>query len=135
MKNYRFHHHPLYERLAHHAQVMNGRDHHLRHLVSVDQRLADFSTTGSGLFFDYSHQRVDGHTMDLLYDLADAAAFYDGRPRYVVLPGWESSARLERALDDVNLAMAPVLNTLRRDGTTSFVVYEIGSVEGAAGQK
>ena len=77
MKNYRFHHHPLYERLAHHAQVMDGRERHLRHLVNVDQRLADFSATGSGIFFDYSRQRVDGHAMDLLYDLADVAAVKD----------------------------------------------------------
>lgn len=57
---------------------------------------------------------------------ADAAAFFDGRPRYLVLPSWESSARLRRAVSQVGLAMSPVLTTRRRDGTTSFVVYEIG---------
>jgi hypothetical protein len=66
---------------------------------------------------------------------SDAAAFYDGQPRYVVLPSWESSARLERALKKVNMSMVPVLNTLRRDGAISFVVYEIGSAEGAARQR
>ena len=55
----------------------------------------------------------------------DAAAFYDGRPRYLVLPDWESSARLERALAELGLTMLPVLTTRRRDGATSFVVYKI----------
>lgn len=77
MENYRFHHHPLHERLADHAQVMKGHDHHLRHLINVNHRLADFSVTGSGMFFDYSRQRVDAPTMDLLYELADVAAVKD----------------------------------------------------------
>ena len=57
---------------------------------------------------------------------ADAAAHDDGRPRYLVVPDWQPSARLRRALEQVGLAMAPVLETRRRDGTTSFIVYEIG---------
>jgi hypothetical protein len=55
----------------------------------------------------------------------DAAALYDGRPRYLVVPSWESEARLERTLAQVRLAISPVLVTYRRDGTMSFVVYEI----------
>jgi 4-amino-4-deoxy-L-arabinose transferase-like glycosyltransferase len=57
---------------------------------------------------------------------ADAAALYDGRPRYLVLPDWESPARLERALAEVGLTTSPVLTAHRRDGTVSFVVWEIG---------
>jgi hypothetical protein len=60
---------------------------------------------------------------------ADAAAFYDGRPRYLVTPSWESAARLRRALAEVGLGMSPALITQRRDGTTSFVVWEVGSGE------
>ena len=56
---------------------------------------------------------------------ADAAALYDGQPRYLVVPSWESSARLKRALSEVGLDTSPVLTTRRRDGTRSFVVYEI----------
>jgi 4-amino-4-deoxy-L-arabinose transferase-like glycosyltransferase len=58
---------------------------------------------------------------------ADAAAFYDGRPRYLVLPGWESAGRLQRSLAGAGLAMAPVLRTYGRNGALSFTVYEIGS--------
>lgn len=60
---------------------------------------------------------------------ADAASFYDGHPRYVVVPRWESAARLERALTGVGLAISPVLTTCGRDGAPSFVVYEIGAWE------
>ena len=60
----------------------------------------------------------------------DAAGFYDGRPRYVVLPNWESPARLTRELAEVGLNLAPVMTAQRRDGTSSFVVYEIGSNPG-----
>lgn len=55
----------------------------------------------------------------------DAAAHFDGRPRYVVVPAWESAARLARALAAEGLGMFPVLTTQRRDGTTSFTVYAI----------
>jgi 4-amino-4-deoxy-L-arabinose transferase-like glycosyltransferase len=58
---------------------------------------------------------------------ADAAAFYDGRPRYLVLPGWESASRLQRSLAGSGLAMVPVLRTYGRNGALSFTVYEIGS--------
>ena len=66
MHTYRFHQHPLYERLAAHARLMNDESRHLRHLIAADQRLADFSCHGVGLFYDYSRQRVDAAAMALL---------------------------------------------------------------------
>jgi hypothetical protein len=57
---------------------------------------------------------------------SDAAALYDGRPRYLAVPDWTSSARLERVLAEAGLKLSPALTTHRRDGTASFVVYEIG---------
>jgi hypothetical protein len=60
---------------------------------------------------------------------ADAAAFYDGRPRYVVIPDWESPARLARALAAEDLSMSPVLTAQRRGGAISFTVYEIAPKE------
>jgi 4-amino-4-deoxy-L-arabinose transferase-like glycosyltransferase len=62
----------------------------------------------------------------------DAAALYDGHPRYVVLPSWESSDRLQRTLAAARMGMSPVLETRRRDGTLSFVLYEIGRADGSA---
>ncbi|MBC2713317.1 MAG: glucose-6-phosphate isomerase [Desulfosarcina sp.] len=77
MEEYRFHHHQLYDRLVHHAQSMNGDGYHLRHLIRADSRMAAFSAIGGGIFFDYSRQRVDVTTMELLSALADAAAAMD----------------------------------------------------------
>jgi hypothetical protein len=73
MEGYRFHHHPLYDRLAAHALSMNGEDRHLKTLIRANNRMADFSATGGGIFFDYSRQRVDATTMALLDELAEAA--------------------------------------------------------------
>jgi 4-amino-4-deoxy-L-arabinose transferase-like glycosyltransferase len=61
---------------------------------------------------------------------ADAAAFYDGRPRYLVVPDWESVARLVRALKGVELDLRPVMTTHRRDGSRSFVVYAVERLGG-----
>lgn len=77
MEGYCFHHHPLYNRLAAHALSMNGEDCHLKTLIRADNRMADFSTTGGGVFFDYSRQRVDATTMALLFELADDASVMD----------------------------------------------------------
>jgi glucose-6-phosphate isomerase len=77
MEGYRFHHHPLYDRLAAHALSMNGEDRHLKTLIRANNRMADFSATGGGIFFDYSRQRVDATTMALLDELADAACVKD----------------------------------------------------------
>ena len=77
MEGYRFHHHPLYGRLAAHALSMNGEDCHLKTLILADNRMADFSATGGGIFFDYSRQRVDATTMALLVELADGACVKD----------------------------------------------------------
>ena len=77
MEEYRFHHHQLYARLVDHAQLMHGDDRHLRHLIQTDQRMAAFSAIGGGILFDYSRQRVDTTTMQLLLALAEAAAVMD----------------------------------------------------------
>jgi hypothetical protein len=60
---------------------------------------------------------------------ADAAALYDGRPRYVVIPNWESPVRLARALAAVDLSMSSVLTVQRRGGEISFTIYEIAPKE------
>lgn len=77
MPAYRFHQHPLYRRLQAHAREMNGADRHLMHLIRQDQRLGEFSRCGGGLFFDYSRQRVERRTLDLLFELAAAAGAED----------------------------------------------------------
>ena len=74
MSSYRFHDHPLYERLTRQARRMQAPDRHLRDLIEGAGRLKTFSVEGGGLFYDHSRQRVDAETMDLLLELADAAS-------------------------------------------------------------
>ncbi|MGM0787297.1 MAG: glucose-6-phosphate isomerase [Thermodesulfobacteriota bacterium] len=45
-------------------------ENHLRHLLARQNRFADFSCSGGGLFFDYSRQRVDHDVMRQLRELA-----------------------------------------------------------------
>lgn len=86
MKEYRFHHHPSYRRLAEHAREMNGEDRHLRHLLSDNQRMIEFSRRGGGLFYDFSRQRVTDNTLDLLFELAAAA---DATNRFAAMASGE----------------------------------------------
>lgn len=73
MQDYRFHHHPTSDRLAEQAQRMNAEGHHLGTLIRNENRLSEYSAAGGGLLFDYSRQRVDAATMELLFRLADDA--------------------------------------------------------------
>ena len=55
--------------IAHHERI---KDVHLRTLFADDPGRAErFSTEGSGLFLDYSKNRVTGETMQLLLALAE----------------------------------------------------------------
>jgi 4-amino-4-deoxy-L-arabinose transferase-like glycosyltransferase len=58
---------------------------------------------------------------------ADAAAFYENQRHVLVVPSWESPNRLQRALLEHGLQLSPLMLADRRDGSTSFVVYEIGT--------
>jgi hypothetical protein len=56
---------------------------------------------------------------------ADAAAFVDAAPRYLVVPDWVSSVRIRRTLRESGLVLSPELVTHRPDGSRSFVIYRI----------
>lgn len=55
----------------------------------------------------------------------DVQAFGTREPRYVAFPGWESPARVARALNDVGYALEPLLTVTGNGGDPSFVVYRI----------
>jgi glucose-6-phosphate isomerase len=67
---------PAWRALAAHAEAV--RPLHLRELFAAEaDRFANFSLAADGLFLDFSKQRVDARTMELLRTLA-AAADIDG---------------------------------------------------------
>ena len=65
---------PVWKELVDRAAVINLPDKHLKHLITEPNRLDGFSAKGAGMFYDYSRQRVDQTTMDLLFELARVRA-------------------------------------------------------------
>jgi len=55
----------------------------------------------------------------------DVQAFGARGARYITFPSWESRARVEQALHGAGYALTPAFSTTRRDGTRSFIVYQI----------
>jgi hypothetical protein len=55
----------------------------------------------------------------------DVMAFGARESRYITFPSWESPARVAHRLAGVGYGLDPVLATVHRDTTPSFVVYHI----------
>ncbi len=68
---------PIWKKLLQQAEIINSKKNHLRSLLQEENRLNDFSGTGAGIFYDYSHQRIDGQTMELLLELAETRKVMD----------------------------------------------------------
>ncbi len=62
---------PEWKKLKKHACIINRKENHLKYLVGEKGRLENFSLKGAGIFYDYSHQRVNAKTMKLLFELAE----------------------------------------------------------------
>jgi 4-amino-4-deoxy-L-arabinose transferase-like glycosyltransferase len=55
----------------------------------------------------------------------DVLAFGEAEPRYISLPAWEPSARIEAALQEVGYRLEPVSQARDADGEVTFGVYQI----------
>jgi len=99
-----------WEALEARAQEFETPGKHLKHLIAQPERLAAFSLSAAGLFYDFSRQRVDGNAMQLLYALAKttgaADRFRSMRQGATVNPS-ENRAALHTACRD--LAPEPIL--------------------------
>ena len=63
---------PAWKSLMQHAAVMEHPEKHLKKLLNEKDRFNKFSLNGADIFFDFSRQRVDETTMDLLFELSSA---------------------------------------------------------------
>jgi glucose-6-phosphate isomerase len=63
---------PAWKQLIHHADIMNRPEKHLKYLIKEKDRLKNFSLNGAGIFYDFSRQRLDDQTMELLFKLSEA---------------------------------------------------------------
>ena len=61
---------PAWRKLIQHAAIMKRPEKHLKHLLEEKDRLFNFSLKGAGILYDFSRQRMDDKTMDLLFELA-----------------------------------------------------------------
>jgi len=50
---------------------MKRPEKHLKHLIQEENRLEKYSLKDTGMFFDFSRQRVDEKAMDLLFELSE----------------------------------------------------------------
>ncbi len=62
---------PVWKDLAQHVGVINRPENHLKNLIKKKGRFEKFSLKGGGIFHDFSRQRVNDQTMELLYELAE----------------------------------------------------------------
>ncbi|MDY6905992.1 MAG: glucose-6-phosphate isomerase [Thermodesulfobacteriota bacterium] len=61
---------PVWQALEQHAADMARPENHLKRLIQTEDRINAFSLNRSGMFYDFSRQRVSAKTMDLLFELA-----------------------------------------------------------------
>ncbi len=61
---------PVWKNLMQHAAVMEHPEKHLKNLLNEKDRFNKFSLNCVDIFFDFSRQRVDETTMDLLFELS-----------------------------------------------------------------
>jgi len=62
---------PIWKKLKQQAEIISQPENHLKYLIKQEQRLEKFSLKGGGVFYDFSRQRVDEKTMELLLELAE----------------------------------------------------------------
>ncbi len=55
----------------------------------------------------------------------DVQAFGKGDPRYIAFPAWESTVRVEQALQEVGYVLEPVLKAVGRDDSHGFTAYRV----------
>jgi len=71
MDTFKLNESPVWKRLIQHADIMNLPEKHLKHLLTDNSRLKKCSLKAAGIFYDFSRQRIDNKTMDLLIELAE----------------------------------------------------------------
>ncbi|MBN1660595.1 MAG: glycosyltransferase family 39 protein [Anaerolineae bacterium] len=67
-------------------------------------------------------------------DLVHDATVYRREPRYIAFPSFRDGTAARAALEEAGIGLVPVLETTRRDGSVSFVLYrmagpDVGTLE------
>lgn len=137
---------PEWTQLQDQAAAMQEERMHLRHLLAAPDRLTTFSLSGSGLFLDYSRQRVDKRTMALLYQLGQTAGIQKRFRAMVVgqrVNDTENRAALHTAARNFTKApvtvdgvdIMPALRRVREEIRTFVRRVHEGDLRGATGRR
>ncbi len=62
---------PVWNKLIQQAEIMERPEKHLKHLLADKDRLEKYSLKAAEIVYDFSRQRLDDKTMDLLFELAE----------------------------------------------------------------
>ena len=62
---------PVWNKLIQQAEIMERPEKHLKHLLADKDRLEKYSLKAAEIIYDFSRQRLDDKTMDLLFELAE----------------------------------------------------------------
>lgn len=65
------------------------------------------------------------HWYPNLDDLVHDATIYRREPRYIAFPSWRDSAPVQAALAGAGIQLTPAYQTVRRDGSVSFRLYQL----------
>lgn len=137
---------PEWTQLQDQAAAMQEERMHLRRLLAAPDRLTTFSLSGSGLFLDYSRQRVDKRTMALLYQLGQTAGIQKRFRAMVVgqrVNDTENRAALHTAARNFTKApvtvdgvdIMPALRRVREEIRTFVRRVHEGDLRGATGRR
>jgi len=135
-----------HEQLKQRARAMELPGKHLRHLVESPDRLKTFSAKGGGLFLDYSRQRLDAETRQILIDLAGALNLhqrFDEMCNGAIINVTEKRAVLHtaaRAFDDDTVRVAghdvmPDIRRVREEVKRFSAKVHQGDLTGSDGQR
>lgn len=97
----------VWKKLMARAEAMNLPHNHLKHLIAEPSRLSVFSLSAADVFFDFSRQRLDTITLDLLFELARTRGViekYAGMTKGEKLNVTENRAALHTATRDFSSA-------------------------------
>jgi hypothetical protein len=125
--------------LAAQSQVPVGGDHGAYDGIDeLAAYLRDQAPAGSVLYHYWLgyHYRfyLHGDALRLhwypdLADLIHDAYVYRREPRYIAFPSFRDSHEIRSGLEEAGFTLVPVLETHRRDGTTSFRLYRLDGPE------
>lgn len=137
---------PVWKKLKAHAEFIKRPENHLKFLIAKKDRISKFSLKSVDFFYDFSRQRVDEKTMDLLFELSETAQVqkkYEAMINGEKVNVTENRAALHTAarnftgkpvyVDGINIM--PEINKIRHDIKAFSEKIHRGDILGSTGKR